>query len=67
MSLLLKIELTILIILITNGATGIGCLITVKNYVHPFHFVRAWYGVISAILLVLAIVFVPMIFIWHLY
>lgn len=68
MSLLLKITLSVLIILFINGCVGIGLWLgNLKDYTHPLIYKRAKYALISMILMVIAICYLPFMFIWHLY
>lgn len=67
MSLFLKITLSILTVLFINGSIGIGLYITVKDYLEPLAFIRGKYALVSMILMVVAICYIPFMFIWHLY
>ena len=68
MSLLLKITLSILIVLFANGCVGIGIYFAdLREYVYPLRFVRGKYALISMILMIIAICYIPFMFIWHLY
>lgn len=67
MRLLLKITLSVLTTLIINGSVGIGVCLSLKDYMYPLAYKRGKYSLISMILMVIAICYIPFMFIWHLY
>ena len=68
MSLLLKITLSILTILFINGCVGIGLWLGyLKNEPNPLIYTSGKYALISMILMIIAICYIPFMFIWHLY
>lgn len=67
MSLILKITLSVLIILVINGCVSVGIWLDRKKYMFPFAYKRTKYALVSMILMVVAICYIPLMFIWHLY
>lgn len=67
MSLVLKISLTIIVLLIINGSIGGGILFAHRNDIYKDVYKSVIYAFISCILLILTLVYIPIMFIWHLY
>lgn len=68
MSLILKITLSVLTALFINGCVGIGLWLgDLREYMYPLVYRRAKYALASMILMVVAICYIPFMFIWHLY
>ena len=68
MSLLLKITLSVLTILFINGCVGVGMWFYLKRYTYLRYYLLGYkYSIISMIIMVIAICYIPFMFIWHLY